>query len=216
MKQHRKNFSQHDISINQESEGDIVNDCAVPNYNGPSRSELPTCTNPKLYCLIEKYCKLFYTKPGYTEDAWHYILTIGNPVNVPPRHIPAHLHTEFYKQIQTILNEGIIRRSKSPWMAPAVFVSKKSGQLRICIDHRELKKHTTKDSYPLLLPDEYKTSLLGQQYSQCLIFIADTGSCMSILQTETRLLSFQVLVWGFTSSAECHLGYPVPLVHFST
>ena len=78
----KKLFPTCAISIKEESEGDIVDDCTVPNYNGPSRSELPTCTNPKLYCVIEKYCKLFCTKPGCTEDAWHYIPTIGNPVNV--------------------------------------------------------------------------------------------------------------------------------------
>ena len=46
-------------------------------------------------------------------------------------------------------------------MAPAVFVPKKSGQLRICIDYRELNKHTTKDSYPLPVPDEVQDGLAG-------------------------------------------------------
>ena len=50
-------------------------------------------------------------------------------MKVPPRRIPAHYHTEVCQQIQTMLDEGIIRHSKSPWMAPAVFVHKKSGQV---------------------------------------------------------------------------------------
>ena len=117
------------IFVNQESEGDILDDYALPSYNGPSRSELPTCTNPKLYCVIEKYCKLYCTKPGYKEDAWHYIPAVGNPVKVPPQRIPTYYHTEVYQQIETMLDEGIIRCIKSPWMAPAVFVPKKPGQL---------------------------------------------------------------------------------------
>ena len=149
------------ISVNEETNADIVDDCAVPNYNAPTESELPACSSPNLTCVTQKYHKLFCNKPGYTENAWHYIPTVGNPVKVPPRRIPAHYRTEVCKQIQTMLEEGIIRRSKSPWMAPAVFVPKKSGQLRICIDYRELNKRTTKDSYPLPLPDEVQDQLAG-------------------------------------------------------
>jgi len=53
-----------------------------------------------------------------------------------------------------MLDEGIIQQGKSPWMALAMFVPKKSGQLRIYIDYRELNKHSTKGSYPLPLPDK--------------------------------------------------------------
>ena len=60
-----------------------------------------------------------------------------------------------------MLYQGIIVHSKSPWMAPAVFVPKKSGQLRICVDYRELNKRTTKDSFPLPLPDEVQDRLAG-------------------------------------------------------
>ena len=63
--------------------------------------------------------------------------------------------------IQTMLDKGVIRHSVSPWMAPAVFVLNKSGQVRICIDYRELNKHTTKDTYPLPLPDEIQDRLAG-------------------------------------------------------
>ena len=119
----------------------------------PPSSELPGCPNPK-FCVIEKHCKLFCSKPGYTEDEWHYIPTVGNSVKVPPRCIPAHYCTEVCQQIQTMLDEGVIRCSKSPWMAPAVFVPKTPGQLQIHIDYRELNKRTTKDFYPLPLPDE--------------------------------------------------------------
>ena len=96
------------ISVNQETEVDIVDDCAVPNYSTPTESELPACSSPKLSGVVEKYHKLFCTKPGYTENAWHYIPTVGNPIKIPPRRIPAHYRTEVCKQIQTMLDEGII------------------------------------------------------------------------------------------------------------
>ena len=77
-----------------ESEDNIVDDCTVPDYTMPSSSELPGSPNLKFYYVLEKYCKLFCSKPGYTGDVWHYIPTIGNPVKVPPRRIPAHYHAE--------------------------------------------------------------------------------------------------------------------------
>ena len=82
-------------------------------------------------------------------------------MKVPPRCIPVHYRTKVCQQIQTMVDKGIIRHSKSPWMAPAVFVPKKSGQVPICIDYRELNKCKTKDSYPLPLPDEVQDRLAG-------------------------------------------------------
>ena len=60
-----------------------------------------------------------------------------------------------------MLEQDIIEESSSPWMAPAVFVRKKSGDLRLCVDYRELNKKRKKDAYPLPLPDEVQDKLAG-------------------------------------------------------
>ena len=44
-------------------------------------------------------------------------------------------------------------------MAPAVFVKKKSGEIRLCVDYRELNKRNSKDAYPLPLVDEVQDRL---------------------------------------------------------
>ena len=46
-------------------------------------------------------------------------------------------------------------------MPSAVFVKKKSGDLRLCVDYRELNKHTAHNVYPLPLPDEVQDCLAG-------------------------------------------------------
>ena len=47
-------------------------------------------------------------------------------------------------------------------MAPAEFVQKKTGDIRICVDYRELNKKTVKDVYPLPRPDEVKDNYQDQ------------------------------------------------------
>ena len=48
------------------------------------------------------------------------------------------------------MEKGLIRPSVSPWGAPVIFVKKKDGSLRLCIDYRQLNKVTIKNRY--LLP----------------------------------------------------------------
>ncbi|KAL4035707.1 hypothetical protein IC575_004412 [Cucumis melo] len=61
---------------------------------------------------------------------------------------PAELK-ELKVQLQELLDKGFIRPSVSPWGAPVLFVKKKDGSMRLCIDYRELNKVTVKNRYPL-------------------------------------------------------------------
>ena len=107
----------------EQPEADVVDDCAVPNYHKAPNIEVPECPESCLYSVVDKYRDLFRT-PGVTEAAYHFIPTTGNPDKVPPRRVPAHYREEIDHQIQTMLEQGIIEESSSPWMAPAVFLPK--------------------------------------------------------------------------------------------
>jgi hypothetical protein len=56
---------------------------------------------------------------------------------------------ELKKQIDELLEKGYIRPSTSPWAAPVLFVEKKDGTKRMCIDYRALNEVTIKNKYPL-------------------------------------------------------------------
>jgi hypothetical protein len=56
---------------------------------------------------------------------------------------------ELKKQLDELLEAGYIRPSKSPYGAPAIFVKKKDGTMRMCLDYRALNKITIKNRYPL-------------------------------------------------------------------
>ena len=66
----------------------------------------------------------------------------------PYRMAPAELE-ELKKQLQELMDLGFIRPSVSPWGAPVLFVKKKDGSLRLCIDYRMLNQATIKNKYPL-------------------------------------------------------------------
>ena len=61
---------------------------------------------------------------------------------------------ELKLQLQELLEKGFIRLSVSPWGAPVLFVKKKDGTLRLCVDYRQLNKMTVKNKYPLPMIDD--------------------------------------------------------------
>ena len=71
---------------------------------------------------------------------------------------------ELKKQLDDLLNKGFIRPSVSPYGAPVLFVHKKEGTLRLCVDYRALNKITIKNRYPLPQIDELMDRLVGAKY----------------------------------------------------
>nr|GFA58777.1 putative reverse transcriptase domain-containing protein [Tanacetum cinerariifolium] len=68
---------------------------------------------------------------------------------------------ELVEQLKDLSDKGFIRPSSSPWGAPVLFVKKKDGSFRMCIDYRELNKLTVKNRYPLPRIDDLFDQLQG-------------------------------------------------------
>ena len=81
----------------------------------------------------------------------------------PYRMAPAELK-ELKDQLQDLLAKGFIRPSVSPWGAPVLFVKKKDGSMRLCIDYRELNKVTVRNRYPLPRIDDLFDQLAGAKW----------------------------------------------------
>ncbi|XP_063941268.1 uncharacterized protein LOC135149473 [Daucus carota subsp. sativus] len=88
----------------------------------------------------------------------------AQPISKAPyRMAPLELQ-ELKEQLQELLDKGFIRPSVSPWGAPVLFMKKKDGSMRLCIDYRELNRITVKNRYPLPRIDDLFDQLQGAKY----------------------------------------------------
>ena len=83
------------------------------------------------------------------------------PISKAPYRMSLSELKELKVQMQELLDKGFIRPSASPWGAPVLFVKKKDGSLRLCIDYRQLNQVTIKNKYPLPRIDDLFDQLQG-------------------------------------------------------
>ena len=83
------------------------------------------------------------------------------PVSKAPYRMSTPEMLELKMQLQDLLEKKYIRSSVSPWGAPVLFVKKKDGTLRLCIDYRQLNKVTVKNKYPLPRIDDLFNQMRG-------------------------------------------------------
>ncbi|GJR03748.1 putative nucleotidyltransferase, ribonuclease H [Tanacetum coccineum] len=88
----------------------------------------------------------------------------AEPISKAPyRMAPIELK-ELKDQLQELLERGFIRPSVSPWGAPVLFVKKKDGSMRLCIDYRELNKDPLRNRYPPSRIDDLFDQLQGAKH----------------------------------------------------
>lgn len=89
-------------------------------------------------------------------------LVLGTtPISKKPYRLPVDDLVELKKQIEEMQAKGFVRPSSSPWGAPVIFVAKKDGTQRMCVDYRSLNEVTIKNKYPLSRIDDLFDQLKG-------------------------------------------------------
>lgn len=115
--------------------------------------------------LLEKHLSVFSKSDddiGCVTGVEHEIHTKDDiPVRVPHRRVPSHQWAEVREYLRKTVDRGIIRPSSSPYASPVVIVRKNTGDIRLCVDYRQLNAKTHKDAYPLPRIEEALESLKG-------------------------------------------------------
>ena len=133
------------------------------------KPQLTSTVDPQLQHLLQKHKKTFDAPPlglPPKRDVVHSI-TLQEEATPPFKQIyrlSLKERHEVDKTIKELLEKGLIRPSTSPYGAPILFVAKKDGTLRMCVDYRALNKLTVKNRYPLPRIDDLLDQLYGARY----------------------------------------------------
>ncbi|GJX91289.1 putative reverse transcriptase domain-containing protein [Tanacetum coccineum] len=130
------------------------------------------------------------------------------PVARAPYRLAPSEMKELSEQLQELSDKGFIRPSSSPWGAPVLFVKKKDGSFRMCIDYRELNKLTVKNRYPLSRIDDLFDQLQGSSiYSKIdlrsgyhQLRVREQDIPKTAFRTRYGHYEFQVMPFGLTNA----------------
>ncbi|GJY30365.1 putative reverse transcriptase domain-containing protein [Tanacetum coccineum] len=136
------------------------------------------------------------------------VLPGAAPVARAPYRLELAEMQELSTQLQELSDRGFIRPSSSPLGAPVLFVKKKDGSFRMCIDYHELNKLTVKNRYPLLRIDDLFDQLQGSRvyskidlrsgYHQLRVRKEDISK--TEFRTRYGHYGFQVMPFGLTNA----------------
>jgi len=105
----------------------------------------------------------------------------SQPISFRPRRLSYADKEKLRDILDKLLSEGVIRPSESPYASSIVLLRKKNGELRLCVDYRELNKITVRDNYPTPLIDDHLDCLRDKKYfSRLSRFEEWISSCPSL------------------------------------
>ena len=165
-----------------------------------------------IYHLINEFKHIFSNNEydiGRCVDIRHKIITRDElPIRIGQRRFPLHLREVLKNKIKEMLDANIIERSISPWASPLVFVKKKNGGLRMCVDYRSLNEKTIPNAHPIPRIDDALDSLHGAKYFSTLylksghwqIEMSPESVETTAFSTPFGLFQFKVMPFGLRNA----------------
>lgn len=174
--------------------------------------QLSSAQRQELNKLLADYTDVFSINNslGKTDLMEHQIELIpgAKPFVEPMRRHPKAHNEETNRQVKTMLKQGVIEESQSPWASEYVIVKKKTGDYRLCIDFRRLNALTKKNCYPLPNIEQCIESLAGKRFFTQLDFasgywqmpMASSSKELTAFRTTEGLYQFKRMPFGLTNA----------------
>jgi len=206
--------SSQSINSTQQVEGNCVDNLPEPLKELWKRSaeQLTEDESMAVADLLRRYKDVFSLSEqdlGRTNMTRHHINT-GNarPIKQQPRRTSPSKHAEIERQVEDLLQRGLVKESNSPWSSPVVLVTKKDGSQRFCVDYRLVNAATVKDAYPLPRIDDSLSALSGAKWFSTLdlasgywqVPMDPASSGKAAFVTTSGLYEWTVMSFGLTSS----------------
>ncbi|GJJ75507.1 hypothetical protein EMPS_07865 [Entomortierella parvispora] len=184
--------------------------CIIRPQESEDKKVDPSPVDPRVQALLDKYADVFPDAlpkdlpPRRAIDHRIDLLPDSAPVSKPTYKMSLAEMDELRRQLDDLLERGFIRPSSSPYGSPVLFVKKKGGELRLCVDYRALNKQTIKNTYPLprieeLLDRLEKATMLSKidlrsGYHQ--VRVQEVDRYKTAFRTRYGLYEFVVLPFG--------------------
>src|SRR6266542_566597 len=139
----------------------------------------------------------------------HEIKVTENPIKGRPYPVKDNKREKWMKEeIERMLKNGIIKKSKSPWASPVVLVSKKDGSIRFCVDYKKTNAIIIVDAHPLPIVNYTVDKIGGKKYYTSIdlasgywqVEVDENSQDIIAFVTPWGLYQFNVMLFGLTNA----------------
>lgn len=180
----------------------------TPECNAVDFSLLPSA----IQTILQEYEHLFeaptHLPPSRACDHSIPLIPGAKPVNIRPYRYPPSLKTEIERQVQDMLDTGVIQHSHSAFNSPVLLVKKKDNTWRFCVDFRHLNALTVKRQFPIPVMDDIFHELSAAKWFTKLdlragfhqILLQPGEEHKTAFSTHEGHFEFRVLAFGLTGA----------------